>query len=180
MEQFVDQYNLFGRSLRKRLAEELPRQFRIGWEPEQLPQADNRVTIDDNYVDALGNYRPVIHYDIHPYTRAGVAQAKKISDQLFQRLGVEDYTDYKEIDPGYFTYENEGYTVNGAGHVVGTHRMGVTREDSVVNKDQRCWDHDNLYLVGCGNMPTLGTSNPTLTISALSIWAAENILKDLR
>ena len=36
-----------------------------------------------------------------------------------------------------------------------------------------------LYLVGCGNMATLGTSNPTLTASALSIWAADNILKDL-
>jgi len=28
------------------------------------------------------------------------------------------------------------------------------------------WDHDNLYLVGCGNMPTIGTSNPSLTMTA--------------
>jgi len=63
--------------------------------------------------------------------------------------------------------------------VAGTHRMGCTRGNSVVNDRQRCWDHDNLYLVGCGNMPTVGTSNPTLTMTALAIWAGDNIVEDL-
>lgn len=178
VEQFVDDYDLFGSALRNRLAAELPRQFRIAWEVEQMPEQTNRVTVDENYLDKLGNYRPVIHYDISDYTRAGVAQAKEISDQLFQRLGVEGHSAYKGTEPGYFTYGNEGYTVNGAGHVVGTHRMGSSSNDSVVDRNQRCWDHDNLYLVGCGNMATLGTSNPTLTASALAIWAGENILKN--
>jgi choline dehydrogenase-like flavoprotein len=58
--------------------------------------------------------------------------------------------------------------------------MGSSAHDSVVNREQRTWDHSNLFLVGCGNMPTLGTSNPTLTMAALTFWAAENIIKDLR
>ena len=177
--QLVDQRNVFGKELRRRLGSEVPRQFRIGWEAEQLPEANNRVTIDSQYQDALGNYRPVIHYNLPDYTRAGQAKAKDVSDQMFRRLGVEDYTEYNTTDAGYFTYDSKGYTYNGAGHVVGTHRMGFRRGDSVVDRNQRCWDHENLYLVGCGNMPTLATSNPTLTIAALSIWAAENILKDL-
>jgi choline dehydrogenase-like flavoprotein len=49
----------------------------------------------------------------------------------------------------------------------------------VVNRDQQTWDHSNLYLAGCGNMVTLGTCNPTLTMAALTFWAAENILKTL-
>ena len=57
--------------------------------------------------------------------------------------------------------------------------MGTSRSTSVVDPDERTWDHDNLYLVGCGNMPTLGTFNPTLTIAALAFRAAERILKDL-
>ena len=177
--ELVDRRNVFGEELRRRLASEVPRQFRIGWEAEQLPEESNRVTIDPRYRDALGNYRPVIHYDLPDYTRAGLAKARTVSDLIFQRLGVEDHTEYKETDPGYFTYGSKGYTYNGAGHVVGTHRMGFSKGDSVVDRNQRSWDHENLYLVGCGNMPTLATSNPTLTIAALSIWAAENILKDL-
>jgi len=48
-----------------------------------------------------------------------------------------------------------------------------------VNSDQRTWDHENLYLIGCGNMPTIGTSNPTLTMTALTYKAAEAVLKHL-
>jgi choline dehydrogenase-like flavoprotein len=48
-----------------------------------------------------------------------------------------------------------------------------------VNADMRTWDHKNLFLVGAGNMPTLGTSNPTLTLTALTFKAAEAILRQL-
>ncbi len=187
VEEMVDQYNLFGRDLRRRLADVVPRQFRIAWEPEPLPRASNRVTIDASYLDQLGNYRPVIHYDLSDYTKAGIAAAKAVNTSLFQRLGVEDFTNYDDpTQPGYYTYgvddagQPQGYVFRGAGHVVGTHRMGTSRSDSVVDRRQRTWDHDNLYLVGCGNMSTLGTSNPTLTIAALSVWAAENIMQDLK
>ena len=57
--------------------------------------------------------------------------------------------------------------------------MGGSPWTSVTDPRQRSWDHDNLYLVGCGNMPTVGTSNPSLTMTALAIWAGENIAADL-
>ena len=63
---------------------------------------------------------------------------------------------------------------------VGTHRMGVSPTDSVVNRFQRSWDHDNLYVVGCGSMPTVGSSNPTLTAVALAFMAADDMLTQLR
>jgi choline dehydrogenase-like flavoprotein len=53
--------------------------------------------------------------------------------------------------------------------------MGTERSRSVVDADQKVWDHDNLWLVGCGNMPSEGTSNPTLTMAALTFRAAEKI-----
>ena len=76
-------------------------------------------------------------------------------------------------------WESVWYEFWGAGHIVGTHRMGSDAASSVVKPSQQTWDHDNLYLVGCGNMPTLGTSNPTLTLTALAFMAAENIIKQL-
>jgi choline dehydrogenase-like flavoprotein len=171
---------LFGKPLRDRLNNQLTRQFRIAWELEQLPHPGNCVTINPAYTDQLGNLKPVVSYHVSDYTRAAAPVSKRLNDEIFQRLGVVDYTQYCKSDSGYFEYDGEGYTVNGAGHVVGTHRMGYDRLQSVVDRNQRTWDHENLYLVGCGNMATLGTSNPTLTASALAIWAADNILKDLR
>ncbi len=175
----VNSLNLFGKKLRKYLEETLPRQVLLHFECEQLPEPDNRITIDPKYKDILGNYRPVLHYDVSDYVRAAFAKGKSISDQMFARLGIEDYSLYNPSEPDYVVFNGVGYTFRGAGHLVGTHRMGFTPADSVVNSEQRTWDHPNLFLVGCGNMSTLGTSNPTLTMAALTFWAAENILKDL-
>ncbi|WP_020409995.1 GMC family oxidoreductase [Hahella ganghwensis] len=175
----IDQKNLFGAQLKQTIASVYPRMFRFGFLVEQLPDPNNRVTIDPTYRDQLGNYRPVIDYDVSDYTRAGMAAAKQVSDLIFQRLGVEGFTEYKPSDPGYLTYQGQGYTYNGAGHLVGTHIMGSDSKTSVVNRDQRSWDHPNLYLVGCGNMPTIATSNPTLTMAALTYWAADNVYKAL-
>ena len=58
--------------------------------------------------------------------------------------------------------------------------MGTNRSNSVVNNRQRSWDHENLYLTGPGSMPTIGTSNTTLTLAALCFMSAEAIIDDLR
>jgi choline dehydrogenase-like flavoprotein len=176
----VSQRNMFGKQLRNYIGDSLTRQVLLHFEVEQLPEPGNRVTIDPQYMDQLGNYRPVIHYDVSNYTRAAFPVAKSISDQMFARIGVQDYTVYNSSEPDYVTYDGTGYTFRGAGHLVGTHRMGFSKSDSVVNREQRTWEHDNLFLVGCGNMPTLGTSNPTLTMAALAFLAAENMIKDLK
>lgn len=190
---------MYGADLRRTLGEVIPRQFRLGLEMEQIPEVSNFVTIDSAYRDQLGNYRPVIRYDLPDYVRAGFAMARKASDAMFALLGVptapapagqdkdcpvfpypQEYTEYNPTDPGYVIYGDSGYTFQGAGHMAGTHRMGSTAATSVVNTRQQTWDHDNLYLVGCGNMPTVGTSNPTLTMTALALWAGDNIVADLQ
>jgi choline dehydrogenase-like flavoprotein len=180
LDRAVNQLNLFGKALRKYIEETMTRQVLLHFECEQLPEPSNRITLDPQYKDVLGNYRPVIHYNVSDYMREAFAVAKGISDQMFARIGIEDYTHYDPTDVDYVAYNGAGYSFRGAGHLVGTHRMGSNPRDSVVNPEQRSWDHRNLFLVGCGNMTTLGTSNPTLTMAALTFWAAENIIKDLR
>ncbi len=128
----------------------------------------------------MGNYRPVIHYDLSPYTRAGFASAYDMSMKIFDQADIKNYSSYSKrmLEPS-LCPDGRTLTFNGAGHFAGTHCMGGSPESSVVNKYQRTWEHPNLYLVGCGNMINMGTSNPTLTMSALTCWAAHNILQDL-
>ncbi|MEY9911234.1 choline dehydrogenase-like flavoprotein [Catenulispora sp. MAP12-49] len=182
---------LYGRPLRKRLGEILPNQFRIAWELEQDPESSNRITIDERYKDALGMYRPVIHYDLSEYVRASLPWAAEASRQLFARLGIGDkvrrpeykpgdYTHWDAGDPSQVDYDGTTYWVRGAGHVVGTHRMGEDPEHSVVDGYQRSHDLPNMYVVGCGSMPTLGTSNPTLTMTALAIRTGDHIAAQLK
>ncbi|MEI7489258.1 MAG: GMC family oxidoreductase, partial [Chryseobacterium sp.] len=131
------------------------------------------------YLDALGIPRPVINYELTEYEMKAMEQAKLASDQMFKRLNIEDFTKYTEADKNTFIYNNVRYSYNGAGHIVGTHRMGDNADDSVTNSYCKSWDHPNLYIVGAGNMTTLGTSNPTLTLSAFTIRSVESILSDL-
>ena len=57
--------------------------------------------------------------------------------------------------------------------------MGKTAEDSVVDTYQRCWEHENMYLIGCGSLPTIATSNPSLTMAALVFRSLESLRRDL-
>jgi len=98
---------------------------------------------------------------------------------VFQRLGAADYTAYDPGDYGYIPYEGDGYVIRGGNHLAGTHIMGDDPARSVVNADQRSWEHDNLFLVGGGSMPTIGTSNISLTIAALCFRSAEAILQQI-
>jgi choline dehydrogenase-like flavoprotein len=65
------------------------------------------------------------------------------------------------------------------GHFGGTHVMGSSPEHSVVDTDQRSWEHRNLFVVGSGSFPTMGTSNPSLTMAALTLRTAEHMLVEL-
>jgi choline dehydrogenase-like flavoprotein len=171
---------MFGKKLRDKMEYIITRQFLVHFECEQTPDPRNRVTISNEYKDHIGNYRPVIHYQATEYMLKAFEAAKTVSDQLFKQCDIEDYTVYDaSTNPDYVTYKGKGYRFDGAGHIVGTHRMGADKKHSVVDPDMRTWDHENLFLVGCGNMPTLGTSNPTLTMAALTFKAAEAILKQL-
>ena len=175
----VDNKNKYGRELRQELIRQISRQLLLAFMCELPPDPSNRVTIDAEYKDPLGNFRPVISFNISDYCLKTLAYARHFSRLLFQRVGAEDYTHYDPSDYGYFTYQGEGYVFRGGNHYAGTHVMGTSSSNSVVDKYQRSWEHKNLYLVGPGSMPTIGSANTTLTFAAMTYMSIEQMLKDL-
>ncbi|XKM38017.1 GMC oxidoreductase (plasmid) [Rhizobium ruizarguesonis] len=107
------------------------------------------------------------------------AYGRQFARTVFTRLGAQDHTHYDPSDFGYVAYEGQGYAIRGGNHLAGTHIMGTTKTNSVVDKNQRSWDHENLYLVGGGSMPTIGTANVTLTLAAMCFRSGRDILKYL-
>ena len=65
-------------------------------------------------------------------------------------------------------------------HLMGTARMGRDSASSVVDANNRAHDVPNLFIVDGSSFPTGGAVNPTNTIQALALRAADYILRQRR
>lgn len=61
-------------------------------------------------------------------------------------------------------------------HIIGTTIMGDDPATSVLDRHLVHHDVRNLVVLGSGAFPTAAPANPTLTLSALSLWSADAIL----
>jgi choline dehydrogenase-like flavoprotein len=108
--------------------------------------------------------RPAIHFATEAYTRAAFGPALDVIAEIL-----------RAIDATPIAVDRDPLHYSGAGHIMGTCRMGFDAADSVVDPGCRSHDHPNLYIAGASTFPTCGTANPTITIAALALRAAANI-----
>lgn len=160
VQKLIDGNLLFGKGLRLAVENKYIRQWRFSYSTEMLPRAENRITASKSRVDALGIPMPDIAFSIDDYSRAAFKKAKETCTAIFYHVGGVDVTPQ-------FALDSDAYS--GAGHVMGTCRMGTNPNTSVVNADCRSHDHRNLFILGSSVFPTGGTANPTLTAAALTI-----------
>ncbi len=139
--------------------------FAIG---DDLPQASNRVTLSATEQDADGLPAPKISYAPHENDRRMMRFALQRLEDIAQAAGAFDHHlhDYMSADGVYQTP---------AWHLLGTCRMGAEPETSVINKWHQAWDATNLYIVDGSALTTGGVVNPTNTICALALRAAEHL-----
>ncbi|MEC2074269.1 GMC family oxidoreductase [Alkalihalophilus marmarensis] len=180
VENMVFHDNKKGRNLRRDLYRHGQREVGLGFMLDQPADSNNFITINKNHKDRLGNYKPIINYNLSEYTLRGMSAAREVGRNIFSYLKIEDHTTFSKDEPGYVEYNGEGFNYKGAGHFIGGHIMGSSPRDSVVDSNQKVWNISNLYAIGGGSLPTSGTSNPTLTIAALSFKTADSIIKTIK
>jgi glucose dehydrogenase len=171
---FVENEKLFGPDLQRRLREHATHQITLNSACEQLPIRDNRVTLANDKLDFFGIPRPQINYRLYDdegYVSKCFETILEMHKLVFKLLGVDDTKDqFLQEAPDAF---------GGSGHIIGTTIMGSDPTKSVVDKDCRAHDHPNLFILGSSVFPTASTANPTSTIAALALRAAETIKKQL-
>jgi glucose dehydrogenase len=161
----IAKQGLLGHDLVQTLNDQASRHIRMASLVEQLPDPNNRVTVAFDQLDAIGIPRPAINYSVTRYTLDGMEAARSIHQRIYAAIKATA----ARFAPGF----------QGAGHIMGTYRMGSDPRTSVVDPDQRAHDHQNLFLLGSGVFPSSGCTNPSLTIAALSLRAARTIQADL-
>ncbi len=162
--QALIEQGVWGTDLYKQIAALNLRAVRMAALCEQLPDPESRVTVSSK-VDAIGLPRPELHFMIDDYAKAGLQAARRQFTAIYDALGTTQVTHVPDIQ--------------GAGHVMGTVRMGSDKSSSVTDSFGHTWDHPNLWLAGSGLFPTSGTANPTLTIAALALRAVPEIERSL-
>jgi choline dehydrogenase-like flavoprotein len=172
---FVENEKLFGPDLQRRLREHATHQITLNSACEQLPVRDNRVSLANDKLDHFGIPRPAINYRLYDdqnYVGKCFETILEVHKLVFKLLGVNDAKDQflQELPDAY----------GGSGHIMGTTIMGADPTKSVVDKDCRAHDHPNLFVLGSSVFPTGSTANPTSTIAALALRAAETIKTQLK
>ncbi|QDX39428.1 GMC family oxidoreductase [Salarchaeum sp. JOR-1] len=130
---------------------------------EQRPRAEHYVGLDASQTDDHGNPVPDVHWGLDDVTRRTLERANEIQERVLDELGAEVTW---QVGP-----ENTGP----AFHHMGTTRMGRDPTESVVTPELRTHDLDNLWIAGSSVFVTGGAMNPTLTLAALSLKAADHL-----
>jgi choline dehydrogenase-like flavoprotein len=126
---------------------------------EDLPQPDNRVGVGTD------EKKPDIQYAAcSSYAQRGIDALDGSLSRVLDALPVERY---EIVEPA---------TASSEGHNLGTTSMGDDPKTSVVDRHLIHHRVRNLVVLGGSVFPTISPSNPTLTICALSLRAAEQLM----
>ncbi|MFB6671863.1 GMC oxidoreductase [Streptomyces sp. NPDC056390] len=131
-------------------------------------RASNRVTFSETDLDAAGMPGMTIAFDYTDKDRQLLDEARQAQERAGRRLGRFDAaTDSVTLPPGTSL------------HMTGTVRMGSENDGtSVCDPNARVWDFANLYLAGCGVVPTALACNSTLTGAVTAVRAARAAISD--
>ncbi len=130
---------------------------------EDLPEINNKVTIDPELTDSCGIPSPKIEYKLSENSRKMLDHGIGTATQVLKTAGALEITH----DP---LKRKAGW------HLMGTAKMGTNEDKSVVNKYGQTHDVDNLFIIDGSIFVTAGAVNPTSTIQALALYIADHIV----
>jgi choline dehydrogenase-like flavoprotein len=130
----------------------------LGFLFDDIPSDTNTVTISPHNADM-----PRVRFNGYSdYALRGAEQLPKMIEKLAEALPVE-----RLVSTGLGTT---------AAHIQGTVVMGDDPATSVVDRYLVHHKYRNLLVLGSSSYPTASPAYPTLTVSALSLWAADHLL----
>lgn len=154
---------------------------------EQAPIKDNKVYLS-KIKNKYGNYFPILDW------RLTEQDLKTLSINFNEiKLNLEK-NNVADVYPSDFIKTIQNKKINtsadvntkiftrkiyATGHHMGTTRMGNNNSISVVDKNLKIHEIDNLYCAGSSVFTTSGSINPTLTIVALSLRLADYLEKKI-
>jgi choline dehydrogenase-like flavoprotein len=130
----------------------------LGFLFDDIPDDRNRVTVSSKDPSVAH-----VHFeDYSEYAKKAADRIPQMIDKLAEALPVERIVS-----------TSLGTT---AAHIQGTVVMGDDPATSVVDRYLVHHEYRNLLVLGASAYPTASPAYPTLTVSALSLWAADHVI----
>lgn len=129
---------------------------------EDLPLADNRVTLDKDGSVRLS------------YRSSNDKAADRLYEELKRLLNRIGLAKHHVLGKNF--YADMPIGIAGVAHQAGTVRFGADPGTSVLDPDCKAHELDNLYVVDTSFFPSIGAVNPALTAMANAIRVGEHIV----
>jgi choline dehydrogenase-like flavoprotein len=152
----------WGRDHHRAARERIDRQCAVVAVCEDLPDPDNRVTLDHSATDSNGIPGAKVTYRLGENSRRMMEFGLARGEEVMRAAGAVET-------------EREPLLSYAGWHNLGTARMGTDPATSVVNDWGRAHDVKNLFIIDGSVFVTAGAVNPTRTIQAIALYVAESI-----
>ena len=130
---------------------------------EDLPYPTNYVELNHSLPDKHGVPSIKVHYSLSPNSKKMLSFASSSMRKVLSASGA-----YKTFASA--PVQNTGW------HILGTCRMGLDPQTSVVNEFGQSHDLKNMFIVDASVFPTSSSVNPASTIQALSLYLSSGII----
>jgi choline dehydrogenase-like flavoprotein len=151
--------------------DEHPRTIQLRITGDDLPRSDNRVKLDEKYVDEYGLPVARINRNVGEHEN----QMTKLTHNKFNEV----FSVYKDILTKPPTNKEADLALVGD-HQMGTCRMGDDPKTSVLNRYCQMHEAPNVFVVDSSFMPTGLGVNPMLTVVANALRVGSWIVEELR
>lgn len=150
----------WGQKHHAEFAKVFPHQVGLTVVADDLPEESNTVTLDESTVDSNGIAAAKVTYSLSENSQKMLAHAAERSKEILTAAGAKEVI----VPPP-----------TNLAHLMGTVRMGTNEKNSVVDKNNKVHGIPNLYVVDGSSFTTGAGVNPTSTIMALALRAADKI-----
>jgi choline dehydrogenase-like flavoprotein len=158
----------YGAEFKRRVRTMQPGYVFLGAFGKSMAAAQNYISVDKNQLDAHGIPIPVVHFQFVENDTRVWRGLRNGLQQIASQLSQETFLEESPAPAGLGSHE------------VGTIRMGKDPRKSALNSFCQSHDVKNLFVTDGSCFTTSSEKNPTLTIMALSMRAAEYIIQQRR
>jgi len=165
---FLKKFNkiVFGKLFFNKLFKSYGRTIPLAIICEDIANKKNSVNLDYKNKDKSGMPGIKVNYQISKNTKKMLSHGINKCKKLLKTAGAKNILSF-------------GPVTNAGWHLVGTAKMGKSKNNSVVNKFGKCHDVDNLFIVDSSIFPSSSGVNIASTVQAVSLMISDHIKKNI-